>query len=144
MIRFRLYPKENTSLYAIVNVHDTKEQMLKKLKPSQRRPTLRAFEAGTVRRLGGRKLPIFTELHFHRQDLSPELLAHELNHALFTWSIRIGLKLVDKQEFSAKNIGILSKDSDEERFCTAHSYMFVRLFQKLMKAGAFKVPQKTK
>lgn len=128
MTKFRLYPKQGSSLYALVIIHDTREQMLAQLNPnSQNTEKLRAFESGIQKWKHGKKLPIFTEIHCHKNDLSPELIAHELIHATFTYALRVGLKPEKKKEdYIVGKLGILpNADNDEEKFCSAHTKMFI-------------------
>ena len=52
------------------------------------------------------------EMHFNRQDLSGEILAHEATHAAIRWARYIGLSIVE-------DVTSLVAPDSEERFCYA-------------------------
>lgn len=52
------------------------------------------------------------EIHFNRQDLSTEIVAHESTHAAIRWARYIGLNIVE-------DVTSLVAPDTEERFCYA-------------------------
>jgi len=136
-VRIRLYPEPGHSLYFVAVIWPTQREMRAAYPGPQGKRTTGAFCACFTkeRYRDGRKrtLPIVGEVHFARNYLGMETIAHELMHAALGWARRVGLDyhdiFLDKEKSDAC--------PDEERLSYAHGRMVRQLVDRLYKLGMY-------
>jgi hypothetical protein len=74
----------------------------------------------------GKKLPLLGEIHLSRRHSPPEIIAHEVGHAVIAWAQRIRVPIVDDPE---------DDRGHEERFCYATGRMNQRILDALRRGG---------
>lgn len=119
-IRFRLYPDEaRKGLHALVYVWPTRKAMLREGGYTGCRRTEAFCAPVDVTRYAdsrARKLRLFAELHFYRDNLTMRIVTHEIFHATMAYGRRIRF---DWQRLGAHD----SINKDEERLTYAHCHM---------------------
>lgn len=74
----------------------------------------------------GRLSPCLGQVVFALEDMGPETVGHELNHAALYWASRVG---IDPMRDSGESPS--PEDSDEERFVKAQDEMVRQFYQKI-------------
>lgn len=116
--RFRLYP-ERRSLYFVVNIWSTRQHMRDAVADLEVEAMcssefiIRVYPDGRER-----LMPHLGRIDFHAGALEPEVVAHELLHAVFRWAERISLEFHLYPE-----PGNMDAMCPEERLCYAHTSM---------------------